>query len=57
MAHFNVFKGKNKQWYWHFVGNNGEIMSQSEGYRTRYGARRGAKRFSFYAARAEIIFK
>lgn len=55
MAKFVIFKSKkNKQWYWHLKGNNGEIVTQSEGYRSRWNAKRGAKRFAQLAATAEV---
>ena len=55
MARFVVFRSpKNKQYYWHLKADNGEIMAQSEGYKTRYGAKRGARRFAALAQKAEI---
>lgn len=58
MARFVVFKSpNNKQFYWHLKGDNNEILAQSEGYVTRYGAKRGAKRFAKLAVNAEIHVK
>ena len=38
-----VFKGKDKQWYWHVTAKNGKIVAQSEGYTTKAGAQKGLK--------------
>lgn len=57
MARFVVFKGNNKQYYWHLKGDNNEIMAQSEGYSSRWSAKRGARRFVKLAADAEIHIK
>lgn len=55
MAKFEVFKGKDKKWYWHLVGGNGEIMAASEAYANRWTAKRGAKRFVNIAIEASIV--
>lgn len=36
--HFQVFRGLDKQYYFHLRANNGEIVLQSEGYVSRSGA-------------------
>lgn len=41
-AHYTEpFKGKDGKWYWDLKAANGEIVSQSEGYETKEGARKG----------------
>lgn len=58
MVRFIIFRSKvNRNYYWHLKGNNNEIMAQSEGYVTRYGAKRGARRFAKLATKAEIHVK
>ena len=34
---------KDKQFYWVLVGNNGEVVAQSEGYVSKQGAKKGIK--------------
>lgn len=38
---FDVFKGKDDQWYWHLQAVNGEVVAQSEGYTTEQAANDG----------------
>lgn len=48
---YEVWKAPNKEWRFHFVARNGEIVFSSEGYETKQGALKGvsiAKR-SFFA--------
>lgn len=40
----NVYKGKDKQWYWRAKARNGQILAQSEGYTRRASCVRGAQR-------------
>jgi uncharacterized protein YegP (UPF0339 family) len=41
MAHFKIFKSeKNKQFYFNFIGNNGQVMLQSEGYTRKSNAKK-----------------
>lgn len=42
---FEIFQGKNDLFYWHLVGANGEVMTQSEGYVTVANAKRAVERF------------
>ena len=35
MATIEIFKGKDKQYYFHVKAANGEIIAQSEGYTTK----------------------
>jgi uncharacterized protein YegP (UPF0339 family) len=38
---FEVFKSKNKKWYWRLVAQNGRIIADGgQGYATRQNARR-----------------
>jgi len=39
---FSIFKGRDGLFYWHIKAKNGEIVAQSEGYRTEQSARDGA---------------
>lgn len=43
LAKFEVF-WSNNLWYWRLKGGNGETMCISEGFTTRYSAKRAAKR-------------
>jgi len=43
MSEYEVFQGKDKQWYWHLIADNGAITSISEGYVTKQNAKRGAR--------------
>jgi uncharacterized protein YegP (UPF0339 family) len=38
---FDVFEGKDDQWYWHLQATNGEIVAQSEGYASEQAANDG----------------
>lgn len=40
---FEVFKGKDDQYYWRLKAANGEIVAQSEGYNTEDDARWGTE--------------
>lgn len=58
MAKFEILRSpKNRQYYWHLLGGNGEIMAQSEGYTSRWAAKRGAKRFAKIAASAPVMLQ
>jgi uncharacterized protein YegP (UPF0339 family) len=35
-----LFKGRNKQWYFRFVSSNGKIVAQSEGYKRKGSAQK-----------------
>ena len=39
MYKFQIFKGKDSQYYWRFKASNGETMCVSEGYTTKTSAR------------------
>ncbi len=38
---FEIFIGKNKQFYFHFKSSNGEIVLASEGYETKESCQKG----------------
>ena len=43
-AKFIIWKSSaDSQWYWHLKAKNGEVICQSEGYRSKYNARKGIK--------------
>lgn len=48
---------KNDEWYFHLVAPNGEIIAQSEGYKAKDGAIKGAESVKKYAETAEILEK
>lgn len=39
---FEIFQGKNGQWYWRLKARNNQIVAQSEGYTRKHGAWRSA---------------
>jgi uncharacterized protein YegP (UPF0339 family) len=58
MAKFEIFKSDKMMrnlWFWHLVGDNGEIMAQSEGYITKQHAKQAADRFKELAPQADIV--
>ncbi len=38
---FEIFKDTREQYRWRFKAPNGEIVAQSEGYMSKYGAQHG----------------
>lgn len=40
----DIFKGADRQWYWHARARNGQVIAASEAYTRRASAVRGAKR-------------
>lgn len=41
---FEIYQGKDNDWYWRYIAANGEEMvKSSEGYVTYYNARRAAE--------------
>ncbi len=38
---YEVFKGKDDNWYWHLKAGNGEIIAVSEGYSSKQMALHG----------------
>lgn len=43
-SHVDVFRGDNGRWYFHRVAGNHRITAGSQGYRTRWGAKRAARK-------------
>ncbi|MCB2081382.1 MAG: YegP family protein [Hyphomicrobiales bacterium] len=41
MGKFTLFKGKNGEFYWNLKASNGEIIGQSEGYKSKTSAENG----------------
>lgn len=39
-----VFKGQGGRWYFHRVAGNNRITAASQGYKTRWGAKRAARK-------------
>lgn len=39
-----IFRGADRQWYWHRVAPNSQILAVGEAHRRRWNARRAAKR-------------
>lgn len=53
---FQVFEDTSGQWRWRLRARNGEIVAQSEGYKSVAGARRGAIGVKATAAAAEVAY-
>lgn len=51
---FELFKGKNGDWYFHLKASNGKLIAQSEGYKTKEAGRRTIKSIIKHAATADI---
>lgn len=45
IVHFNLHQGADGDWYLTLTAANGEPLMTSEGYVTRYNARRAARRW------------
>lgn len=43
-ARFDVFQGKDGDWYWTVIARNGERVCQSEGYKNKANAKRATER-------------
>ena len=54
-AKFELFKGKNGEYYFRLKAPNGEVIADSEGYRSKAGARNGIDAVKKYAASAEVV--
>lgn len=52
---FEVWRGKDKKYYFHFKAANNKIMFPSEGYRFRWGAKRGIRRLKDTVIFADVI--
>ena len=55
MGRFEIFKGKNRQFYFRLKAANGRIIAASEGYKSRDGCLLGIHSVKGNAAEAEII--
>lgn len=40
---FEIFQGKNGQWFWRLKARNNQIVAQSEGYTRKHGAMRAVE--------------
>ncbi|MEO5348562.1 MAG: YegP family protein [Magnetococcus sp. YQC-3] len=54
---FELFEGRDKQFYFHLKAPNGEIIAQSEGYKTKQGANDGIEKVKKYAPSASVVEK
>lgn len=54
MGKFEIFKGKDAQYYFRLKAENGEIIAGSEGYKTKQGAENGIAAVRRYAPAAKI---
>jgi len=52
---FEVFKGKDKQYYFHLKAANGEIIAASEGYPSLSNARKGIASIKYNAESSPVI--
>ena len=41
MSKFEIFKGKDGQYYFRLIANNGEVVATSEGYTTKQNCQKG----------------
>jgi len=55
MGRFEIFNGKNGQFYFHLKAENGEIIAASQGYTTKQSAEHGIEAIKRIAAAAEVI--
>ena len=62
---FEIFEGKNGQWYFRLKASNGQTILTSEGYKTKQGAQKGvasvqknaqAERFEYRTSKAEQAY-
>lgn len=54
MGSFEIFLGRNGQYYWRLKASNGEILCVSEGYTTKQNAYNGVEACKRYAVTAPI---
>lgn len=52
-GHFEVFEGKDKNWYFKLKVDNGRVI-RSRGYQSRRGAHRGVRSFAYNAKYAKV---
>jgi len=55
MSKFEIFKGKNLQYYFRLKAANGEIVATSEGYISKQGAQNGINAVRRCASSATIL--
>lgn len=55
MGKFEIFKGKDGQYYFHLKADNGQIVAASEGYTTKQGAQIGIAAIRRYASTAVTV--
>lgn len=55
MIKFEVYESRDGQYRWRLVAGNGEIVATSEGYVTKYNAKRSAERVQQLAPVARIV--
>lgn len=55
MIRFEIFVGKNSEWFFHLIGTNGQIMFVSEGYVSKGNAKRAIRRLKATVAFASVI--
>ncbi len=53
---FEVFQGKDQQWYFHLRAGNGEIICSSEGYASKQMCEKGIEAVKTVAATAPVVF-
>ena len=55
MGKFEIFAGKDGQFYFHLKAENGEIIAASQGYTTKHSAEHGIAAIKRIAATAEVV--
>ncbi len=53
---FEVFRGKNKQWYFRLKARNGKIICVGEGYKLKRSALNGIRSIQKCASSSEVVF-
>jgi len=57
MKKFQIFKDRVGEYRWRLIARNGQIVAASEGYATKYNARRSAETLKASTIRATIVEK
>jgi len=55
MGKFEIFEGKDGQFYFHLKAENGEIIAASQAYTTKQSAEHGIAAIKHIAATAQVI--
>ena len=55
MVKFQIFKDRAGEYRWRLIAGNGQIVAASEGYTTKYNARRSAETVKALAPIAIIV--